>query len=163
MVSIIVAIAKNGVIGKSGAILPWRLSADLKRFKKLTSEHAIIMGRKTYQTINRPLPNRTNIIVTRDKTFRAKGCKVASSIEEAFKIAQKSIGNNEIFIIGGAEIFKLAIPYVDKIYLTKVNAEVEGDTFFEIDQTKWKVAKQEDFTADEKNEFDYSFIDLVKI
>jgi len=161
MISIFVAVSENGVIGNKGA-LPWKLSSDLKRFSALTNGHPVIMGRKTWESLPsnfRPLPKRTNILVTRKDDYPAAGAKVAPSLEEAFKIAEKSPGNEEIFIIGGAEIYKQAFPFAQKIYLTKVKAEVNGDAYFpEIKKTEWKVTEEIHHQKDDKNEFDYTFL-----
>jgi len=127
-ISIIVAHSRNMVIGKANALL-WRLPEDLKRFKKLTTSHPIIMGRKTYQSINRPLPDRTNIIVTRDKNLEIPGCIIVHSVTEAIEKA-KEFDQKEIFIIGGAEIYKETLPLVDRLYVTKVDLDVGGDAFF---------------------------------
>ena len=127
-ISIIVAHSRNMVIGKANALL-WRLPEDLKRFKKLTTSHPIIMGRKTYQSINRPLPDRTNIIVTRDKNLEIPRCIIVHSVIEAIEKA-KEFDREEIFIIGGAEIYKETLPLVDRLYVTKVDLDVEGDAFF---------------------------------
>ena len=127
-ISIIVAHSRNMAIGKANALL-WRLPEDLKRFKKLTTGHPIIMGRKTYQSINRPLPDRTNIIVTRDENLEIPGCIIVHSVTEAIEKA-KEFDQKEIFIIGGAEIYKETLPLVDRLYVTKVDLDVEGDAFF---------------------------------
>lgn len=116
------------VIGKANKLL-WRLPEDLKRFKKLTTGHPIIMGRKTYQSINRPLPERTNIIITRDPNLKISGCIVVHSATEAIERA-KELDRKEIFIIGGAEIYKETLPLVDRLYVTKVDIDVDGDAFF---------------------------------
>ena len=127
-ISIIVAHSRNMAIGKANALL-WRLPEDLKRFKKLTTGHPIIMGRKTYQSINRSLPDRTNIIVTRDKNLEIPRCIIVHSVIEAIEKA-KEFDREEIFIIGGAEIYKETLPLVDRLYVTKVDLDVEGDAFF---------------------------------
>lgn len=129
-ISIIVALSENRVIGRDNR-LPWHIPDDLKRFKRLTTGHAIIMGRKTYESIGRPLPQRTNIIITRDKTFSVEGCVVVHSLDEAVRFAQKLEGpEGEIFIIGGGQIFEQALPLVDRLYLTVVRGTHEGDVFF---------------------------------
>ena len=127
-INIIVAHSKNMAIGKANS-LPWRLPDDLKRFKKLTTGHPIIMGRKTYQSINRPLPDRTNIVVTRDMGLEIPGCVVVHSAAEAIKKAQE-FDQEEIFIIGGAEIYKETLPLADRLYVTIVDMYVDGDAFF---------------------------------
>ena len=127
-ISIIVAHSNNLAIGKANALV-WRLPEDLKRFKKLTTGHPIIMGRKTYQSIGRPLPDRTNIVVTRDTNLEIPGCVVVHSAIEAIKKASE-FDQKEIFIIGGAEIYKETLPLTDRLYVTKVNVNVDGDAFF---------------------------------
>lgn len=156
-VSAIVAISKNGVIGK-GNQLPWYLPADLKFFKRTTINHHIIMGRKSFQSIGKPLPKRTNIVLSRNPFFIASGCLVTSSLDEALNIA-KDNGEEEAFIIGGAIIYSLSIEKWDRLYLTKVDVEIEdGDAFFpDINWDEWKLIKEEPHKADEKNEHDYTF------
>lgn len=127
-ISIIVAHSRNMAIGKANSLV-WRLPDDLKRFKKLTTGHPIIMGRKTYQSIGRALPDRTNIVVTRDKNLEIPGCIVVHSLVEAIEKAKK-IDREEIFVIGGAEIYKEALPLADMLHVTKVDMDVEGDAFF---------------------------------
>lgn len=160
-ISLLVAVAENGVIGKQGELLPWKLSSDLKRFKLLTMGHPIIMGRKTYETIGRPLPGRLNIIITRDQEFSAEGCVVVHSIDEAITKA-KSEDTDEIFIIGGGVIFEETLPLADKLYLTEVHASPDGDTFFRYDKSDWQEVDRQDFAADEKNQYPYSFVTLTK-
>ena len=152
--SLIVAVSENGVIGRSGD-LPWRLSADLRRFKRLTMGHAILMGRKTYESIGRPLPGRTSVIMTRDASYTASGCRIVSSLEQALAIGADG---DELFVIGGQQIYALALPHADRLYWTQVHSVVEGDTFFpEMDWSAWQLIEDERHSADEKNEFDYSF------
>lgn len=127
-VSAIAAIGKNRELGKGNNLL-WRIPHDLARFKSITMGHPVIMGRKTFESIGRPLPGRPNIIITRDKSFEAEGCLVTHSIEDAFEEA-KDLDDEEVFIIGGGEIYKQAMPYVDKLYLTLIHDEKEGDVFF---------------------------------
>lgn len=156
IVSAIVATAKNRVIGKDNNI-PWYLSADLKYFKRTTLNHHIIMGRKSFQSIGRPLPKRTNVVVTRDPFFVASNCLIASSIEEALNLAYDN-GETEAFIIGGGQIYKQSMPLWDKLYLTEVDLEIEGDVFFpEINKQEWQLISSELHQADEKNEYDYTF------
>jgi dihydrofolate reductase len=153
-ISIIAAMGKKRELGFGGK-LPWHLSDDLKRFKALTYRHAVVMGRKTYESIGKPLPERKNIIVTRDPAYVAAGCAVSHSIEEAFKAAE---GDSEIFVIGGAEIYKLALPYANKMYLTFVEAELEADVYFpEFNPTEWSVVKEEPHEADEKHPYRFTF------
>lgn len=127
--SLIVAMTESRVIGVNNH-LPWNIPEDLKRFKQITSGHPIVMGRKTFESIGKPLPKRTNIVITRDKTYRVEGGAVVHSFEEALAWARQCEGADEVFVIGGAEIFKLAIPLAWRIYLTEVRWPFEGDTFF---------------------------------
>ncbi len=158
-ISIIVAASQNNVIGKDNQLI-WRLSADLKRFKALTTGHHIIMGRKTFDSIGKPLPNRTSIIITRQEDYKAEGCIVVNSLEEALT---KVPADQEAFIIGGGTIYKEAIDKADKLYLTMVHGKFDGDTFFpKLDSKVWESLKREDHMPDEKNEHAYSFIDYVK-
>lgn len=160
-ISLIVAVAENGVIGHNNQLI-WHLPNDLKQFKRLTTGHCIIMGRKTFDSIGKPLPNRTSLIISRNTDFQIEGCITVSSLENAILEAKK-IENEEAFIIGGAEIYRLALPIIDKIYLTEVHHEYEGDTFFpEIDKTIWKEIHREDFETDEKHLVNYSFVELQK-
>lgn len=156
-ISAIVAYADNYVIGKDNDI-PWYLPEDLKWFKKNTLNHTIIMGRKCFESIGRPLPKRNNIIVTRDMFFLSNGCYIAHSIEEAIQMAQ-DFGETETFIIGGGEIYKQAIDYYDKIYLTRVKATIEGDVYFPaLNLEHWQLTYEEHHQKDEKNPYDYSFM-----
>ena len=164
MISIIVATAANGVIGKDNQLL-WRLSTDLKQFRILTTGHSIIMGRKTFESIGKPLPNRTNIVISRQSNFDfPKGILKANSLEKAIEMAKEASGNEEIFIIGGGNIYKQAIDITDKIYLTEVKANIEGDTFFpKLNNEDWKEISRISYTKDEKNDYDFDFVELVKI
>ena len=154
-VSAIVAVAKNGVIGKNNNI-PWHLSTDLKFFKRTTLDHHVIMGRKSFQSIGKPLPKRTNIIITRDPFFIATGCITTHSIEEALGVAYDN-GEEEAFIIGGAQIYELSIPYLDKLYYTEIDAEPEGDVFFpELDWSQWTLSSQKDYPAGERDDHPFS-------
>ena len=158
--SLIVAMDRNGVIGANGD-LPWHISADLQNFKKITMGKPIVMGRKTHESIGRPLPGRENIILTRDKNFHAEGCTVLQSLDEIYD-HYKDI--NEIIITGGSEIYLHTLGKVSRLYLTEVDTEIEGDTFFpEFDRDEWKEISRKDFKADEKNEFDYSFVILERV
>lgn len=157
-ISVIVAAAENGVIGKQGSMLPWNIPADLARFKRLTMGHPVIMGRKTYETIGRPLPGRKNIIATRNPEYSAGGCEIAHNLDEALAKA----GADEIFIIGGGELFRQALPLASRLYLTVVHATPEGDTTFEYDKNEWKKVSTEPHPADDKNEFAYTFVDLKR-
>ena len=156
MVKIIVATSKNKVIGDSNSLI-WHLPADLKRFKELTTGNSIVMGRKTYESIGRPLPNRRNIIITRDVKYDVEGCEVVNSLEEALMIC-----NNNCFIIGGGEIYKQSMSIADQIYLTLVHEDFEGDTEFPEIGSEWKMVTSQDFEPDEKNKHKYSFIEYMK-
>ena len=158
MIALVVAMAENRVIGKENKLI-WHLPADLKFFKNLTTGHPIIMGRKTFESIGKPLPNRTNIVITRQADFTAEGCMVAHSLTEALMLAQQL--DSDIFVIGGAEIYKQAMFLADTIYLTEVHHTFEGDTFFpEIDSVLWQETSREEHKADEKNPYDYAFVTL---
>lgn len=155
MISIVVAMTENRVIGRDGD-MPWRLSADLKRFKQITMGHHLIMGRKTYDSIGRPLPGRTTVVISRSATYDDTRIQVARTLDEAIDIAKN---DSEIFITGGAQIYALALPSVGRIYLTRIHCELEGDTQFpEIEWADWQLVEREDCTADEKNSYDYSFL-----
>ncbi len=161
MTTIIVAKAKNNIIGNNNELI-WHLPNDLKRFKALTSGHPIIMGRKTYESIGRPLPNRTNIVITRNPDWNTEGILVVNSLEEAIEKA-KEIDEN-IFIIGGGNIYEQAMEISNALEVTEVHHLFEGDTKFpEIDSKIWKEAERSDFSKDEKNEFDYSFVRYERI
>ena len=164
MISIIVAVANNNVIGKDNTLI-WHLPADMKFFKEKTSGHCIITGRKNYESIPekfRPLPNRTNIVITRQKNYEAPGAIMVGSIEEAIEKAKQTT-DNEIFIIGGAEIYKQALPYVDKIYFTKIYHEFNGDVFFpKIETSEWKETSRTKGFIDEKNKYEHDFITFEK-
>lgn len=156
IVSAIVAVAKNGAIGRDNTI-PWYLSNDLKYFKKTTLHHHIIMGRKSFQSIGRPLPKRTNVVVTRDPYFAATGCLIAHSVEEALGLAYDN-GETEAFIIGGGQIYALSSELWDRLYLTEVDCEPEGDVFFpEIDWSEWRLVSKDAYPADAKNDHAYTF------
>lgn len=143
MVSIIVAKSKNNVIGSNGSI-PWSVPKDLKYFKELTEGNTVIMGRKTYESLpenKKPLPNRINIVITRDSNFKANGCIIVNSLEEALL---KADNKNDTFIIGGGEIYKQALNFVDKIYITEINEEFVGDTYFPKLSDKWDLITVEE-------------------
>lgn len=156
IVSAILARSKNFVIGKDNGI-PWYLPADLKYFKKITLNHHVIMGRKTYASIGKPLPKRTNIIITRNPYYVVSNCVVMHSISEALEFAQEN-GETEVFIIGGQEIYQQSMDFLDRIYLTEVDLEVEGDAYFpELDPKDWNLSSENEHLPDEKNKFAYSF------
>ena len=156
-VSLIVAVSANGVIGRDGG-LPWYLPADLKHFKQTTMGHHLIIGRRTWEEVGKPLPGRTMVVVTRSRRFAPDGVRVVQSVEEALELAA---ADDEPFIGGGAQIYRIALArdLVDRIYLTRIHADVEGDTHFpEIDLDEWELISEEHHEADEKNEFAYSFL-----
>lgn len=162
MITVIAAIAKNYALGKDNDLI-WHLPADLKRFKKVTTGHYILMGRNTFESIGKPLPNRTTIIITRNKNYFKDGCLIANSLEEAIEMAKEE---EKIFIIGGAQIYKetIAKNLADRLDITLVHKSFEADVFFpEIDPKIWKEDSREDFTADEKNKLDYSFVSYAKV
>ena len=156
MVSLIVAMSSNRVIGRDGD-LPWHLPADLRHFKKTTMGHHLIIGRATWDEVGKPLPGRTMVVVTRNRGFSADGVLIAHSVEEALALVRD---DNEPFIGGGAEIYRQALvaDVVERLYITRVHARVEGDTFFPpIDLDQWLLADRVDHPADEKNEHSYTF------
>lgn len=160
MVTIIAAIAKNNALGKNNQLI-WHLPADLKRFKQVTSGHHVIMGRKTFESLGKPLPNRTTIIITRNKNFTAKGCIVVNSLTEALVEANK---DSNPFILGGAQIYAQAMEVADILDLTFIHHEFEADAYFpKIDKSSWKETSRIDFTADDKNKYDYSFVSYKRI
>jgi dihydrofolate reductase len=161
IVSLIAAMDRHRGIGKDNQ-LPWRLPADLKRFRELTTGHHVIAGRKTYESIGKPLPNRTNIIVTRHQGYEAKGCFVVHSLGEALALA-RTRGETETFVIGGAEIYAQALAVADQLYLTFVAAEVEADTFFpEFNAQEWQVTESIHHAVDEKNAYAFTFQQLIR-
>jgi dihydrofolate reductase len=147
----------DGVIGRSGD-LPWRLSSDLRRFKKLTMGGVLIMGRRTYDSIGRPLPGRTTIVITRDENWSAEGAQRAGSPAEALKLA----GDRVTFVVGGAEIYRQLLPHCDAIFLTRVLADVVGDTKLEFDLSDFEPIEQTWFPAGERDEFPTEFLRLVR-
>lgn len=165
IVSFVVAMASNRVIGRDNA-LPWHLPNDLKFFKRTTMGKPIIMGRRTYDSIGRPLPGRANIVITRRRDYQPEGVKVVHGLREALQLAEHIgiiDGVTETAIIGGAEIFREALPLTDRIYLTEVHAEVEGDVFFpEFDRSQWEEVGREDCKAEGPNPYDYSFVVLER-
>jgi dihydrofolate reductase len=161
-ISIIVAVSENGVIGKDNQLL-WRLSDDLKQFKKLTTGHCIIMGRKTFESIGKPLPNRTSIIISRQKDFLVENCHVVNSLQKAVELANLLQQNQEIFIIGGGNVYEQALGISTKMYLTEVLTKIDGDTFFSFDKGEWREISRIHHPADERNEYAFDFVELLKI
>lgn len=160
MISLIVAMARNRVIGQSGR-MPWHLPADLRNFRKLTMGKPIVMGRKTFESIGKALPGRRNIVVTRQQNYQARDCRVVDSLERALT---ENRACREVMIIGGAEIYSLALPRADRIYLTLIDCEIEGDaTFPELVQTQWRQIERIDRPADHENAYAFSFIVLDRV
>ena len=154
MISLIVAASANNVIGSQGE-LPWRLSDDLRRFREITMGKPIIMGRKTWESIGRPLPGRQNIVITRQVGFAAEGCDVVGSVDAAIATAGDAA---EVMVIGGSEIYALFLPAADRLYLTRVHAEVTGDAYLPaISESEWRLVDEEHHSADERNEHAFSF------
>ena len=159
-ISIIVAMDSNGVIGRENE-LPWHLPADLQHFKHTTMGKPILMGRKTWESIGRPLPGRTNIVITRDSDYQADGCVVVNSIDAALAAAGEQ---DEVMVIGGAEFYRQVLPCADTLYLTRIHADLEGDTWFpELDESEWREVERSDCEPDGKNPYRYSFIRLDRI
>ena len=153
MVSVIVAVAENGVIGDKNSLL-WHISEDLRNFKRITSGHPVVMGRKTFESLGRPLPNRKNVVITR-QDIEIEGCEVAHSLEEALAMFS---ADEEIFIIGGAQIYREAMPIADRFYLTRVHHSYEGDTSFpEWNEAEWQKVDSERFERGEKYEYPFTF------
>ncbi|MBC5863739.1 dihydrofolate reductase [Flavobacterium turcicum] len=160
MIIMIAAVAENNALGKNNDLL-WHLPHDFKRFKAITTGHHIIMGRKTFESFPKPLPNRTHVIITRQKDYKATDCIVVSSLEEALCVCPI---NEDVFIIGGGEIYNLALPIADKLDLTKVHHTFEADAYFpEIDPKQWKLKNSEHHSKDEKHQYDYSFESYERI
>lgn len=160
MLTIIAAVAINNALGKNNDLI-WSLPADLKRFKKVTLGHHVIMGRKTFESLGKPLPNRTTIIISRNEDYHAEGCIIVNSLEKAIHAAKN---DDNPFILGGGEIYRQALKHADILDLTLVHHSFEdADTFFpQIDATKWTETNRQDFKADEKHNFDYSFVTYKK-
>ena len=158
-ITLIAAIANDNALGKDNDLI-WHLPADLKRFKSTTTGHHIIMGRNTYESIGKPLPNRTSVIITRNPDYKAEGCVVVNSLKEAIEVAKNDASP---FIIGGAQIYEQAIELADKLDITEVHNSFDADVFFPIiDKNKWQETSRKKFSADEKNQFDYSFVTYQK-
>jgi dihydrofolate reductase len=156
MISFIVAMDKNRVIGNKNR-LPWHLPADLQYFKRVTMGHPVIMGRKTYESIGRPLPGRENIILTRDENYTVDGCTVLHSVSDIKELEKQN--NDELFVIGGAEIFKETFTIANRLYITMIEEEFEGDTYFpNFDKNEWVLVSKEKGPRDEKNPYNYYFL-----
>ena len=159
MISFVVASDRNNVIGKNGA-LPWRLPDDMKRVRELTMGKPLIMGRRTYESIGRPLPGRTSIVLTRDPEFHPEGVRVARTPDEALAHAA---GAPEVIVFGGAQVFRRFLPLADRIYLTVVDADVGGDTYFDFARTDWRVVERVEHPVDERHPYPFSFQTLERI
>lgn len=160
IVSLVAAMAENRVIGRDGG-LPWHLPDDLKRFKRLTVDHTVVMGRKTFAEVKRPLPNRRNVVITRDPDFRSPGVIAVPSLEEALAIAATE---RQVFVIGGGEIYRLALPVAHRLYLTIVHAEVDGDTTFPaFDEQAWVLEEEAHHPADERHQYAFTFRDYIRV
>ncbi|MDR6966937.1 dihydrofolate reductase [Flavobacterium arsenatis] len=159
MTIMIAAAAENNALGKDNEMV-WHLPDDFKRFKQLTTGHHIIMGRKTFESFPKPLPNRTHIIITRQRDYNPENCFVVDGMDKAL---EKAPQNEDVYIIGGGEIYNLGLPFADKIELTKVHAEFEADAFFpEINPNEWKLEKEEFHPKDEKHNFDFTFQTFIR-
>lgn len=165
-IAMIVAVTTNGVIGRDNQ-LPWRLPNDLKYFKKTTMGKPVIMGRKTFESIGKPLPGRCNIVVTTDRQYAAAGCKIAHSVDEALAVARgvaEADGVDELMVIGGEGLYRAAFAQATRLYLTEVHTELEGDAFFpDYDVTQWQERSRERYPAEGDNPYAYSFTLLERI
>lgn len=163
IVALVWAMARNGVIGRDNA-LPWRLPADLQHFKALTTGHPVLMGRKTFESLRRPLPNRTNIIVTRDRDYAPAGVRVAHSLPEALAIAAEDLpSDRQIFVIGGETLYTQMLPHSERLYVTLVDADFEGDARFpELDWKQWRELERRDHPADDRNPYACHFLTLER-
>ena len=158
--TLIAAMSQNRVIGRDND-LAWHLPKDLKRFKELTKGHHVLMGRKTYESVGRPLPGRTNIVISRQENYKAPGCIVVHTLEEAIRKAEN---DNQPYVIGGGKIYEQALPLADTLELTQIHADVEGDTYFpEVDTNKWQIVAKESHEADDKHEFAYDFLTYQRV
>ncbi|HZJ73905.1 MAG TPA: dihydrofolate reductase [Perlabentimonas sp.] len=159
-ISVIVAVADNNVIGANNQLI-WRISNDLKRFKAITTGHSVIMGRKTFESIGRPLPKRHNIVVSRNKDLKIEGCTVVLSLQDALALCAQE---DEVFVIGGGELYRQALPLASKLYLTRVHKVFDGDTFFpEISMDEWREVYTEKGKPTDADGLEYTFINLERI
>jgi dihydrofolate reductase len=163
-VCLIAAVARNKVIGRDNRI-PWRLPEDLRRFRKLTMGHAVIMGRKTFESIvafsGRPLPGRDNIVITRSREWLGIGCRTVHSLEESFAAVPDRL---DAFVIGGAEIYSLALPVASRLYMTEIGSDFAGDAFFpDFDRSRWQEVAREKHTSNAPESFDYDFVEYVRV
>jgi dihydrofolate reductase len=156
-ISLIVAASENNVIGRNND-LPWSLPDDLQFFRTVTEGHPIILGRKNYESIGRPLPRRRNIVVSRQTDLQIEGCEITSSVEAALDLVKDE---EEVFIIGGGEIYRQALPFAERIYLTRVHAEIEGDIVFpELPEAEWEEVERQEHAADDRHEHAFTFLTL---
>lgn len=163
MISIIVAVAENGVIGRGGD-LPWRLPDDLRYFKRITMGHPLVMGRKTFESIGRPLPGRTNIVLTRDPAWRAEGVDTAHTLDQALDLARSAPGGEDVMVIGGADVFARALPLADRLYLTEVLDTVPGDVYFPpFDRAEWREVDRTAGQPDDSGRHTHDFVVLDRI
>ena len=154
-ISLVVAASKNNVIGRDGG-LPWHLPDDLRHFKQLTTGKPVIMGRKTFESIGRPLPDRRNIVMTRDENYAAEGCDVVTSVDEALDLVADA---DEMMVIGGGQVYREFLPRADRIFLTRVQADVDGDVRFpELDETAWRLGSSENHDADDKHAYAFELL-----
>jgi len=164
VLALVWAMGRNRVIG-AGNALPWRLPADLAHFKALTTGHPVVMGRKTYESLGRPLPNRTNIVMSRDPSFRPAGCNVVDSVDAALAMASRHAdpSNPLVFVMGGADLYRQALPLADRLYPTLVDCEVDGDAWFpDFDWGAWTVTEQRRHAADDRNAYACTFLTLER-
>ena len=158
-ISLIVAVAENGIIG-TGGTMPWHITEDFRHFKAVTLGHSVVMGRKTYESIGRPLPRRRNIVITRNSNLCIEGCEMATSLEGALTMCE---GEEEVFVIGGGEIYRQAMPLAHKLYITHVGVRAEGDTRFpDIDPTVWHEVRREEFERGSEFPHPFSFVDYER-
>lgn len=159
ILSLVVAYARGGVIGKDNK-LPWRLSADLRRFRTITLGKPVVMGRRTFESIGHPLDGRTNIVLTRDPAYLPEGALVARSLDEGIRLAGEA---GEIVVIGGADVFAQALPRADRMYVTEIDAEIDGDRSFpDFDRAEWREVERSDHGPDERNAYRYRFVTLER-
>ncbi|WP_444928765.1 dihydrofolate reductase [Microbulbifer sp. SSSA002] len=159
-IALIAAVARNGAIGKDNE-LPWRISGDLQFFKRTTMGKPVVMGRKTFESIGRPLPGRVNIVITRNPDWLADGVEVVQSLDQALSLAQncaKDSGASEVMVIGGAQIYRQALPLATRLYVTEVDADVDGDAFFPDIDDSWVESVRECYRASDRNEYNYSLV-----
>lgn len=158
-ISLIVAVAKNGIIG-TGGTMPWHITEDFAHFKEVTLGHSVLMGRKTYESIGRPLPRRRNIVITRNSELAIEGCEMAASLDAAIAMCE---GEEEVFVIGGGEIYRQAMPLADRLYITHVAVEVDGDTRFpEIAAAEWREVSRQEFARGKAFEHPFAFVDYER-